>query len=349
MDGGERSVKRLMVIGGFLGAGKTTVILALARLLAGEGRRVAVVTNDRGTALVDTLYLQSQGLPAYGLGGGCFCTQLENFHAVLQTIDEAEHPDVVLCEPIGSSIDLLDKLLGGVAQAFPEGLAIAPLTVVVDPVRLGNWLRRRGTDGATHLDYVFEKQMEQADVLFLNKTDALQQEQIATLAAALAEALPGKELLTGAAARGAGVEELLAALNRRDWASWTLPLDLAQHKQAERELGWFGLTYEVAGVRSLRKLLQEAGRQIALQFPNRDVAHVKFVALDGQGGLKASMTDDSGTVRFSTPNDRTGDFRLIASARVQGEAAQVRRVVSGALEVACRRQKAACRPVRSAE
>jgi G3E family GTPase len=37
---------RLVLLSGFLGAGKTTTMLAAARLLRERGNRVAVVTND---------------------------------------------------------------------------------------------------------------------------------------------------------------------------------------------------------------------------------------------------------------------------------------------------------------
>ena len=339
-------MSRLMVIGGFLGAGKTTVILALARQLARQGRRVAVLTNDRGTAQVDTLFLQSQGLPAYGLGGGCFCTQIDNFHAVLQSIGAENEPDVVLCEPIGSSIDLLDKLLGRIDSAFPEEYEIAPLAAVIDPTRLQNWLKRRGTEGATHLDYVFEKQMEQADVLFLNKTDGLRQEEIACLTATLTDAFPGKTILHGAAARGAGVEELLGALTERGWQRWSLPLDLSIHKQAEKELGWFGMSFQLSHVHSLRELIETAGRQIALHLANKDLAHIKFLATAGEQSVKASITEASGAVRFSGSRDLAGNVRLLMSARAEGDGALIRRVVVNCLDLAAKRQKALCKPVK---
>ena len=64
---------KLMIVGGFLGAGKTTSILALARNLAKSGYKVGIVTNDQGSHLVDTEYLHSQGFPVLEVTGGCFC------------------------------------------------------------------------------------------------------------------------------------------------------------------------------------------------------------------------------------------------------------------------------------
>ena len=48
----------LMIIAGFLGAGKTTAIRALGRLLTRRGQTVAVITNDQAAGLVDTAFLK---------------------------------------------------------------------------------------------------------------------------------------------------------------------------------------------------------------------------------------------------------------------------------------------------
>ena len=58
------------VIGGFLGAGKTTLILAAADVLQRQGVRVAVVLNDQGDDLVDTHLIHSRGIPADQVSGG---------------------------------------------------------------------------------------------------------------------------------------------------------------------------------------------------------------------------------------------------------------------------------------
>ncbi len=45
---------KLAFIGGFLGAGKTSLMIELGKRLTLSGRRVALITNDQGEVLVDT-------------------------------------------------------------------------------------------------------------------------------------------------------------------------------------------------------------------------------------------------------------------------------------------------------
>ena len=50
---------RYVMLGGFLGAGKTTAVARLAERLSAQGLRVGLITNDQGAELVDTAMLRS--------------------------------------------------------------------------------------------------------------------------------------------------------------------------------------------------------------------------------------------------------------------------------------------------
>src|SRR5512147_136996 len=69
---------RYIMIGGFLGAGKTTAVAKLAQWLATEGLRVGLITNDQGSHLVDTAMLASRGFSVEEIPGGCFCCRFNS-------------------------------------------------------------------------------------------------------------------------------------------------------------------------------------------------------------------------------------------------------------------------------
>ena len=72
------SKARYIMIGGFLGAGKTTAVGKLAKRLADQGLRVGLITNDQGRNLVDTAMLRSQGFATEEIPGGCFCCRFNS-------------------------------------------------------------------------------------------------------------------------------------------------------------------------------------------------------------------------------------------------------------------------------
>ena len=98
---------RYVMIGGFLGAGKTTAVLRAARTLTDRGLRVGLITNDQSTGLVDTAMLRSHGFAVEEIAGGCFCCRFPSLQEAAGRLDESTRPDVFLAEPVGSCTDLV--------------------------------------------------------------------------------------------------------------------------------------------------------------------------------------------------------------------------------------------------
>ena len=69
---------RYIMIGGFLGAGKTTAVARLAQYLSEQHLRVGLITNDQGSELVDTAMLRSRGFATEEIPGGCFCCRFNS-------------------------------------------------------------------------------------------------------------------------------------------------------------------------------------------------------------------------------------------------------------------------------
>ena len=91
---------RYIMVGGFLGAGKTTALLRLAEMLKGRGKRVGLITNDQSTGLVDTTLARSRGVATEEITGGCFCCRFDSLTAAAKKLSDRERPDVFLAEPV---------------------------------------------------------------------------------------------------------------------------------------------------------------------------------------------------------------------------------------------------------
>ena len=126
---------RYIMIGGFLGAGKSTAVGELARRLTGRGLRVGLITNDQGSDLVDSAMLRSQGYAVEEISGGCFCCRFNSLLSAARKLDESERPDVFLAEPVGSCTDLVATVSYPLRRIYGNDFRISPLSVLVDPVR----------------------------------------------------------------------------------------------------------------------------------------------------------------------------------------------------------------------
>jgi hypothetical protein len=156
----------VVFVGGFLGAGKTTLILAAARELKHRGIRCAAILNDQSDALVDTQLAGLQGVPNGEVTAGCFCCRLSDLRAQLEAM-RAHRPEVIFAEPVGSCTDISATVLHPLL-AEHEAYRLAPFTVLVDPRRAMESMR---ADADEDVVFLFHKQLQEADLVCVTKSD----------------------------------------------------------------------------------------------------------------------------------------------------------------------------------
>ena len=83
---------RYIMIGGFLGAGKTTAVAKLAQRLTESGLKVGLITNDQGRELVDTQMLRAKGFATEEIPGGCFCCR---FNSLVEAAGKTVLPGLI--------------------------------------------------------------------------------------------------------------------------------------------------------------------------------------------------------------------------------------------------------------
>src|SRR5687767_2192980 len=160
---------RFVMLGGFLGAGKTTLISRLARHYQSRGLRVGIVTNDQAADLVDTNALRGQGLAVEEVAGACFCCHFADLIAKAEQLRKSAVPDVILAEPVGSCTDLVATVVQPLKHLYPERFRVGPYSVILKPSHGRRILR--GEDGAgfsPKAAYIFRNHREEAAAIFLN-------------------------------------------------------------------------------------------------------------------------------------------------------------------------------------
>ncbi|MEI7776494.1 MAG: GTP-binding protein, partial [Verrucomicrobiota bacterium] len=122
---------RYIMIGGFLGAGKTTAIASLALYLKNKGLRVGLITNDQGSELVDTAMLRAKGFSTEEIPGGCFCCRFNSLVDAAAKLTDTIAPDVFIAEPVGSCTDLIATVTYPLRRIYGERFDVAPLSVLI--------------------------------------------------------------------------------------------------------------------------------------------------------------------------------------------------------------------------
>src|SRR5919109_480290 len=127
------STLRFIMVGGFLGAGKTTTLARLARFYMSRGQKVGIVTNDQAQDLVDTHNLREQGFPVEEVAGACFCCKFNELMDRVGSLQTAQRPDVILAEPVGSCTDLVATVVQPLKDLYAGQFVVAPYAVLFKP------------------------------------------------------------------------------------------------------------------------------------------------------------------------------------------------------------------------
>jgi G3E family GTPase len=337
----DRMVPTYVMIGGFLGAGKTTAILELARDLSSRGRRVGVIMNDQSTGLVDTALAGARGFNVEEVSGGCFCCRFNSLVEAAERLSADLVPDVFLAEPVGSCTDLKATVSYPLRRLYGSRYAVAPLSVVVDPVRALRVLGvEAGRSFSPKVRYVYVKQLEEADLIVLNKRDLVSGARWSSLRAAVAERFPSAEIFEISAREGSGLEPWFdRMLTSRAERTAPPELDYRRYGEGEALLGWLNATIRVAGasVDGNRLLLELAGDvQRRLAGDGVEVAHLKATLAADELGTDLAVVNLVATERVPELAHALAEpiesGELVLNLRAEAEPERLRRRIMEVVE-----------------
>ncbi len=318
---------RYVMVGGFLGAGKTTALAALARHLVAQGRRVGLITNDQSTGLVDTALLKSKGLPVAEIGGGCFCCRFGSLVEAVSKLEADARPEVFVAEPVGSCTDLLATVSYPLGRLYGDRYTIAPLTVLLDPLRAERVLGiADGRSFSPKVLYVYEKQLEEAEILVVNKLDLLAPERAARLMSALEERFPRAQVIAISARDGHGINAWFeAVLSEESRPRTTMALDYGLYAEGEACLGWLNATLALIGTRPFdaNALLRALAGELRARIAPAEVAHLKLTLdpgiADGQLAALSLVSTEAAPDERETLLDRVDGGSLVVNLRAEAD------------------------------
>ena len=263
------------VIGGYLGAGKTTLLNQI--LTQAAGRRMAVLVNDFGSVNIDASLIRDHDGDTIALTNGCLCCSLVNGFAaaiasILARAGDFEH---VIIEASGVADPAKIAQYGQMYQLPLDGIL-----VLLDAEQI----RQQATDG--YVGDTVLRQLAQADLLIVNKTDLVTTSDLSELRGWLSGQAPGTpviearhsdvplEVLFGHAHERAGFMPAAASWQHpeafRTWTlEWEQPLSM---EEVERLASGFGEgVYRVKGFVALesdpdrRQVYQQVGARWTLE------------------------------------------------------------------------------------
>lgn len=339
---------QLHLVGGFLGSGKTTAIISAAQKLIYQGKRVGIVTNDQGKFLVDTAFAKSVRIPTVEVTGGCFCCNYNNLETVLKQLEEDVQPDVIFAESVGSCADIVATVVKPLQTFYQKNLHVHSVSIFTDIRLLQRRLQNLPMPFHEDVIYIFDKQIEEAGLLVINKIDLLDAPDILNTCNLAKEKYPHMPIIA---------QSSLSTQSQHHWfehiishntyvPTQSLIIDYDKYSEGETELAWLDekIDIEVSpgeGRQAIICLLDNLLENIEQKgFP---IGHLKIWVQTKEDAFKLSLTtphqDDwqSQIPYFTSPT-----FTLLLNLRAQGPKLHLKELICESIEILCWNMGATC-------
>jgi G3E family GTPase len=194
----------MLVVSGFLGSGKTTMILAtIGKYIEATKKKVVIIVNDFGKIGIDGAVMKKYGLDVQDMPSGCICCTLgTDFLETVNSVASNFKPDLILVEPTG----IADPANIIETMKMYRGPKVDPIRifVVVDAVRFPLILKA--------LTVPLKNQLNAADLIVINKIDESGPEAVQVVKSSLEELGIRKRTITVSAVTGENLDQVVEAM-----------------------------------------------------------------------------------------------------------------------------------------
>jgi CobW/HypB/UreG family nucleotide-binding protein len=286
--------------------------------------------------------LTSSGFAVEEITGGCFCCRFNSLVEASERLTASSRPDVFLAEPVGSCTDLVATVSYPLRRMYGNQYSVAPLSVLVDPLRaLRIFDLEPGRSFSPKVLYVYQKQLEEAEMLVVNKIDLLNQARRHLLIDSLRARFPKTPIFEVSAKDGTGVSAWFKCLLDSDANSTHVPaIDYDLYAEGEALLGWLNATVRVSGEDlDGNQLLMSLAERLQQRFTSNgiEIAHLKMTlasedASSGGIGAVSLVRSDGAPNLVHMLDSAIEDGELIVNLRAEADPEVLYRELIAALD-----------------
>jgi len=202
----EVLILKIIVIGGFLGSGKTTALVRIGTYYSSLGKSVGIIVNEVGEVGIDGDVISQYGLETKEITAGCICCSLKvSLRATLLLMIDNYNPDIIIIESTGVAYPgaIRDEVM---LMNLPMDYDMAPLLTLFDGSRFKQILKE--------IKNFASQQLAQAEVIAVSKADIVDASTLPIVMAAAQQINPKAEIITLSSKDPTSIARLIDVLER---------------------------------------------------------------------------------------------------------------------------------------
>ena len=324
---------KIHLVGGFLGSGKTTAIANACKILSDKGITTSVITNDQGEYLVDSRVIQQASIPFAEVTGGCFCCNYNQLDSQIDLLQKDYNPSSIFAEFVGSCTDLIATVLKPLLQYRESDIEQVTFSSFVDAQLLLMHLQGETLPFSMETNYIWKKQIEEAEILIVNKIDLLTQNESDTLQMLIKGLYSSKQIIFQNSLDNNSVEKWLDLLESQSKMQEhkVLDVDYEIYGAGEANLAWLDEEIEITSSNdSAVEIAYYFMRNLSNDIVQKDlpIGHLKFFLSYNNHSSKISYTTILDKAKQKPLTfEKSNSAYLLVNARIQTSPEQLRKIL----------------------
>lgn len=324
---------KIHLVSGFLGSGKTTAIANSCKILSDSGITTAVITNDQGEYLVDSRFIKDMGIAYSEVTGGCFCCNYNQLDTQINTLKNNKNPSAIFAEFVGSCTDLTATVLKPLIEYRVADDEHVTFSSFVDASLFLMYLEGKMLPFSMETNYIWEKQIEEAEILVVNKIDLLSTSELANLKRQTVNRFTSKQLLFQNSLDDDSLKKWIDLIDTQNdkWEHKSIDIDYAIYGKGEANLAW--LDEEIEIISTDNSSVEQAYifiNNITIDIVSKGltIGHLKFFLSFNDRSIKISHTTISDdTFTMPTIYEKSGSVDLLINARIQASPDELKTIL----------------------